>query len=114
MLRRTTLREIRGSLGRYLAMLSIIALGVGFFSGVRETTPTMVHTVNEFWQAQQLYDLRLVSTLGWEDADVDALRTQPDVRYAEGSHSMDILCDGEEREFESTFHAGEHQPRAPV
>ncbi len=105
MLRRTTLREIRGSLGRYLAMLSIIALGVGFFSGVRETTPTMVHTVNEFWQAQQLYDLRLVSTLGWEDADVDALRTQPDVRYAEGSHSMDILCDGEEREFVLKAHS---------
>ena len=97
MLRRTTLREIRGSFGRFFAILAIIALGVGFFSGVRITTPAMVETVNDFWQEKQLFDYRLVSTLGWEEQDVESFRALTDVRYAEGSHTMDILCNDKDK-----------------
>ncbi len=75
-----------------MAILSIIALGVGFFSGVRITTPAMVHTVNAFWQEKQLYDYRLISTLGWDSDNVQAFRNMPDVRYAEGSNSIDLLA----------------------
>ena len=39
---KTTLREIKSSFGRYLAIMSIVALGVGFFAGLRVTTPAMV------------------------------------------------------------------------
>ena len=96
MLRRSTMREIRQSLGRFFAILSIIALGVGFFSGVRDTTPAMVHTVDAFWQEKQLYDYRLVSTLGWEEQDVAFFRMQGNVRAAEGSQTLDLLCRGED------------------
>lgn len=97
MLRRTTLREIRSTMGRYLAILAIIALGVGFFSGVRITTPTMVHTADNFYQRNQLYDYRLISTLGWEQEDVDALVQEEGVRAAEGANSLDVLfSDGED------------------
>ncbi len=100
MLKRSANRDIRGSIGRYLAILSIVALGVGFFSGVRVTTPVMVHTVDTFYQEKQLYDYRLISTLGWEEADVEAIRQRPDVRYAEGADSLDVLClDEENTEF---------------
>ena len=34
-LQKSSLREIRKSLGRYLAILAIVALGVGFFCGLR-------------------------------------------------------------------------------
>ena len=47
MMRRTTLREIKASLGRYLAILAIVALGVGFFSGVKITKEAMVYTLDE-------------------------------------------------------------------
>ncbi|MDE7094127.1 MAG: hypothetical protein K2O52_04375 [Oscillospiraceae bacterium] len=67
---KTTLREIKGSFGRFFAILAIIALGVGFFTGVRITTPAMVNTVNQFWQDYQFYDYRLLSTLGSEEQDV--------------------------------------------
>jgi len=75
-----------------MAILSIIALGVGFFSGVRITTPAMVHTVNAFWQEKQLYDYRLLSTLGWDEDNVKEFQNMPDVRYAEGANSIDILA----------------------
>ncbi|MBQ4465234.1 MAG: ABC transporter permease [Oscillospiraceae bacterium] len=105
MLRRTTLREIKGSFGRFLAILSIIALGVGFFTGVRGTTPAMKHTVNNFLQEKQFFDYRLISTLGWEEANLEAFRSQPDVRAAEGSHTIDVLCvDDAEHEFTFKTH----------
>lgn len=92
MLRRTTLREIRSTRGRFMAILAIIALGVGFFSGVRITTPAMVHTVDDFLQRNEFFDYRLISTLGWEEEDVETFRKAEGVRFAEGSNSLDILC----------------------
>ena len=96
MMRRTTLREIRATLGRFMAILAIIALGVGFFAGIRVTMPDMLATVDHFFSDGNLYDLRLVSTLGWEEQDVTALREQEHVRYAEGSHTLDVICEGED------------------
>ena len=47
MLLKTSLREIRTSLGRYLAIFSIIALGVGFFAGLRVTGAAMLNPADE-------------------------------------------------------------------
>ena len=57
--RKTALREIKGTFGRFFAIMAIIALGVGFFSGVRITTPAMVRTVDSF-----LSDTKACITLG--------------------------------------------------
>ena len=45
----TTLREIKQSLGRYLAILGIVALGVGFFAGIKVTRPAMIKTADEYF-----------------------------------------------------------------
>lgn len=94
-LRKSTIREIRQTFGRFFAIFAIIALGVGFFSGVRITTPAMVHTVDVFLQESQFYDYRLLSTLGWEEKDVDEIRKLDDVRYAEGAYTADVLYENE-------------------
>jgi len=98
MMKKTALREVKQTFGRFAAILAIIALGVGFFSGVRITTPAMVNMMNSFIQESQLYDLRLISTLGWEDEDVSSFSEKENVRYAEGANSVDALfiCEGEE------------------
>ena len=87
----TALREIRSSLGRFMAILSIIALGVGFFSGVTITTPSMKRTIGKFLNDHDFYDYRLVSTVGWDDKDIKTLLAEDDVRAAEGANSMDVL-----------------------
>ena len=92
--RKTALREIRGTFGRFFAIMAIIALGVGFFTGVRITTPAMVNTVNSFFSEKQLYDYRLLSTFGWNEEDIEDFRSRPDVRYAEGAYSLDVLTEG--------------------
>ena len=93
MLATMTIREIRNTFGRFFAVFAIIGIGVGFFSGVRITTPVMINTVNSYYQENQLYDYRAVSTLGWEDSEVRQLSGADGVRYAEGAWQYDVLCE---------------------
>lgn len=88
---KTTVREIRLSLGRYLAILAIVALGVGLFSGLKITKPLMIDTADDFFREKNLYDFRLVSTYGFEDADVAFLAEQDEVRSVQGSYTYDVL-----------------------
>ena len=90
-MKRSAFREIKSTFGRYFAIMAIIALGVGFFSGVRITTKAMVHTVDGFLDEHQFYDYRLLSTVGWDEEDAEYFGSQPDVRAAEGAYSMDVI-----------------------
>lgn len=95
MLTKSVFRRIRSSLGRYLAILGIIALGVGFFSGLRVTAPSMLKTADEYVRELKLFDFRLVSTLGFTDEDVRAFSEAPGVEGAYGSFTADFLCRNE-------------------
>lgn len=91
MMQRTTFREIRGSFGRYMAIFSIIALGVGFFAGLKVTRPIIVKIFENYTREQELFDYRALSTLGFEEEDVEAFRGLPDVKAAEGALFSDVL-----------------------
>ncbi len=84
------MREITRSPGRYLAIFAIIALGVGFFSGLKVTRPSMLKTGNDYVNTQHLYDYRLVSTLGMVEEDVPALAAVDGVANADVAVSVDI------------------------
>ena len=88
---RTLLRSIRQSLGRYLAIFAIVALGVGFFSGLKSACPAMLRTMERYWDAQRFSDFILMSSLGFTDADVDAFQAAwDDLDYAEGGYFADV------------------------
>ncbi len=88
----TTLREIKQSLGRYLAILGIVALGVGFFAGIKVTRPAMIKTADEYFTKNYLYDFRLLSTLGFDEKNIESIRGRNDVFSVQGAYSFDILC----------------------
>ena len=89
-------RSITGSLGRYLAILLIIMLGVAFLTGLRITRPVMTATATEYINDTALYDLRLLSTIGFDDADVSAVSAVEGVTAAAGSANADFISrDGE-------------------
>jgi len=88
----TTLREIKQSLGRYLAILGIVALGVGFFAGIKVTRPAMIKTADEYFTKNYLYDFRLLSTLGFDEKNIESIRGRSDVHSVQGAYSFDILC----------------------
>lgn len=89
-------REIRRTLGRYLAILAIIALGVGFFSGLKVTRSAMVNTGDVYIKAHDMFDFRVISTLGLTDEDVAYFSTLDGVEYAEGAESVDFIAFGQD------------------
>ena len=107
MLKKSTLREIRSSLGRYLAILAIVMLGVGFFCGLKSTKPAMLATANQYLKDNKLYDYQLQSTLGLTEKDAEAVARQDDVEAAEGSVSEDVLFhyEGQESDKVLRFHS---------
>ena len=90
-------RQIKSSLGRYLAILAIVALGVGFFGGLKCTKPQMIKTLDDSLAETHFFDFRLLSTIGFEDKDIDSLKSKfssmDDFVTVEGTYSVDALCD---------------------
>ena len=78
-------RSIRQSLGRFLAILLITALGVGFFTGLKVSMPSFIKTGNEYIKDNQMYDIRLISTIGFDEEDIDKLSKTDNVRACEGA-----------------------------
>ena len=66
-------QTIRKSLGRYIAIVAIIALGCSIFVGLRITKTDMVATGQKYTDTQNMFDLRLLSTYGWTQEDLDAI-----------------------------------------
>ena len=91
MLKKTTLREIKDSLGRYIAILAIVALGVGFFSGLKVTREAMIETTDDYLSKHRFFDYEIISTLGFEETDVESLAAEDGVAAAEGAFSADAL-----------------------
>ncbi len=89
---KTALREIRESLGRYMAILAIVALGVGFFVGLTVTKPVMVEAGEEYLEENKLYDLRLISTIGFGEEEVEKVNALDGVEVAEGEIYTDFLA----------------------
>lgn len=91
MMWKTTLREIKQSLGRYLAILAIVALGVGLFAGLKIMKPLIIETADQYLQDKHFYDFQLVSTYGFEQEDVEYLASREAVHSVQGSYTYDVL-----------------------
>ena len=96
MLKRNTLREIKHSLGRYIAILAIVALGVGFFSGLKVSKTSMVNTGDAYLKKANFFDYRLICSYGFTTEDVSAITSESTVAQAEGSKWTDAICTQED------------------
>ncbi|EQB87344.1 putative ABC transport system permease protein [Clostridium punense] len=93
-----TFREIKGSFSRFLSIFLIVALGVAFFAGIKATSPDMKITADKYFDDYKLMDIRLLSTLGFTDKDVEALKDVDKVEGIFPTYSMDTLVKVEDRE----------------
>lgn len=78
------LRTIRGTAKRFVALCVICMLGAIMLVGLRAACVDLRHSADEFFDAQGLFDVRVQSTLGLVDDDVDALAAIDGVEAAEG------------------------------
>lgn len=74
-----------------MAILAIIALGVGLFAGLKVTQPFILETAEQYFAEKNLYDVHLITSYGFEDVDVETLSRQPEVRSIQGAYSYDAL-----------------------
>lgn len=95
-MRRLLFREIRRNPGRFFAIMAIIALGVGFFAGLKVTETAMLKTGQDYLEEQKFYHFRLLSTLGLTQEDVDAFAQTDGVAAAEGTVSADVLVESKD------------------
>ena len=85
-------RTIKGSLARFLAIAGIVALGCGFFAGLKMASPDMQEAAHSFYANQHLYDLRVISTLGLSEKDVSALASVEGVEAVMPSRTVDVMA----------------------
>ena len=110
---KTTLREIKNSLGRYLAIFAIIGLGVGFFSGLRVTHDAMVEATDGFVKDHAMFDYRLISTLGFTDDDIDELKKTDGIEDAYGAYRADAIVTDNGTEYVASFHSLDDSVNTP-
>ena len=94
--RKNILRTLKSARGRFVAIFSIVALGVGFLAGLNATPIDMKESMERYMDDANFYDLRIVSTLGLTDADVEALREVEGVKAVQPAYSADLLVDAGE------------------
>lgn len=85
-------QSILKSITRYIAIVLIIALGAAIFVGLRTTKSDMVQTGQEFMDAQNMFDLRLLNSYGWTEENVAEIAAMDGVVDAEGMIYTDVLA----------------------
>ena len=84
--------EVSHTLNRFFSIFLIVAMGVAFFSGIQATAPDMKLTGDEWFDCQNLMDIRIAGTLGLTEEDVGIIRGMEEIAWAEGAYMQDVLC----------------------
>ena len=85
------LRSITHSMSRFWALFTIVALGAGFFAGLRATGPDMQATGDQYYDASNVMDIELLSTMGFTDGDVVAVSRTDGVLDVMATHRTDVM-----------------------
>lgn len=93
---KNTFREIKNTKARFVSIMMIVALGVGFFAGVKSTSPSMEKMAVDYYSDTNLMDFRLVSTLGFEEKDVTAIGETDGVKDVMPAYFLDVAVSSEE------------------
>ena len=86
-----SLREIKKSQKRFFSLCVLSILGVSFFVGMKLSGPTMLETLDKYYDDNKIYDLKIISTLGLEDEDIHEIQKLNNKYIVVGSHTKDAI-----------------------
>ncbi len=89
--RKNILRTVRASLSRFLAIFAIVALGVGFLSGLLASPVDMRLSADDYCRALNLYDIKIQATQGLTEGDLNAVRSTEGVGAVMPAYDMDLM-----------------------
>ena len=84
-----SIKEIKNTYKRFLSILVMAFLGVGFFAGMRAASPDMVDTIDQYYKESQVYDIKILSTLGLTNDDIDALSEIDEIENTVGTYETE-------------------------
>lgn len=93
-----SIKQIKKTNKRFISILLMAFMGVGFFAGVRATSPDMKITLDTYLDKYNVYDINVVSTLGLTDDDVNAISKVDGVEKAIGTYSEDVFVTVDDEE----------------
>ena len=91
-LRKDFIIEIKKTMGRFVSIFFIVALGVAFYSGIRASEPSMRITADQYFDDSELMDLKVMGTMGLTKTDIKAIGKVSGIEAVEGGYSKDVLC----------------------
>lgn len=88
--------SVKKNFKRFLSILLIVLLGVGFFAGIKATSPDMKNTIDKYYRDTNFMDFNLISTWGIKDNDLEKLKGSGyDIQ---GNYEFDAIVKGETEE----------------
>ena len=81
--------SILSSFKKFLSITIIVLLGVGFFAGIRATSPDMQDVLDRYYRKYKMYDIELTSTYGITKEEIESI--QEEGYEIEGAYSFDVV-----------------------
>ena len=95
----SSFRKIKNNFKRFLSLLCMALLGVGFYAGIQAASPDMLDTLDSYLDTQNVYDIEIVSTLGLAENDLEEIRKIEGVDVAQGTYSKDAIMKTDKEEY---------------
>lgn len=95
---KNNLKSIHKTKRRFISILVMAFLGVGFFAGLVATSPDMLDSLDKYADSSNLYDINIMSTLGLTDDDITALQALDGVENAYGIQTKDSISKIDDKE----------------
>lgn len=99
-----SMMEIKVSRKRFISILLIVMLGVGFFAGIKATSPDMKKTIDKYMKKTDMYDINVLSTLGITNDDIQAIKNVNGVSSVEGGYNEEAIIKTGENEDTVVIH----------
>lgn len=92
-------RTIKKSFPRFLSLIIMSLLGVMVFVGLLATSPDMLNTIDNYYDEKNVYDIKILSSMGLIEDDITALKNIENIKEVEGIYSTDILLTSDNSEY---------------
>ena len=91
-------KEIKRTRKRYISIIAIVILGVAFFVGINASCPDMLNTFNKYINDYNVFDLNLISTVGFDNDDVETIRNIDKIDYIQPVKSICAVVEQGDKE----------------
>ena len=95
---KNNLKEISKTRRRFISILIMAFLGVGFYSGLSASSPDMLDSLDSYTDNNKMYDINVISTLGLTDDDINAIKQIDGIDEVYGLQTKDVLATVNEKE----------------